>query len=131
GVQPCRHALVTPPLKDLALSLPANQRWSYVEDGNAQILDHIVITPELASGAQLVYAHLNADFPVTAYNDATTAARSSDHDVPVGYFAIPAPVNGVALNPSSMTFPSTLLGANSSGQNFALINVGETALTIT
>jgi hypothetical protein len=79
----------------------------------------------------LVYAHLNADFPVTAYNDATTAARSSDHDVPVAYFAIPAPVNGVALNPSSATFPSTLVGVHSNGQNFALINVGETALTIT
>ncbi len=130
-VQPGVSGLVTPPLKDLALSIPANQRWSYVEDGNAQILDHIVITPELAAGAQMAYAHLNADFPVTAYNDATTAARSSDHDVPVGYFNIPAPVNGAALNPSSATFPGTLVGVHSSGQNFALINVGETILTIT
>jgi hypothetical protein len=130
-VQPGVSGLVTPPLKDLALSLPAEQRWSYVEDGNAQILDHIVVTPELAAGAQMVYAHLNADFPVTAYDDATTAARSSDHDVPVGYFSIPAPVNGVALNPSSTTFPSTLVGVHSSGQNFSLINVGETILTIT
>jgi hypothetical protein len=130
-VQPGVSGLVTPPLTDLALSLPANQRWSYVEDGNAQVLDHIVVTPELAAAAQLAYAHLNADFPVTAYNDSTTAARSSDHDVPVGYFNIPAPVNGVALNPSSATFPSTLVGVHSSGQNFALINVGETILTIT
>jgi hypothetical protein len=30
-----------------------------------------------------------------------------------------------------MTFPSTLVGVHSGGQNFALINVGETALTIT
>ncbi|HTC76682.1 MAG TPA: choice-of-anchor D domain-containing protein, partial [Edaphobacter sp.] len=130
-VQPGVAGLVTPPLTDLALSLPANQRWSYVEDGNAQVLDHIVVTSELAANAQLAYAHLNADFPVSAYNDATTAARSSDHDVPVGYFSIPAPVNGVALNPSSTTFPSTLVGVHSSGQNFGLINVGETVLTIT
>jgi hypothetical protein len=102
-----------------------------VEDGNAQILDHIVVTPELASGAQMVYAHLNADFPVTAYNDATTAARSSDHDVPVGYFTIPAPVNGVALSPSSVTFPSTIVGVHSTGQVVNLTNVGETPLTIT
>jgi predicted extracellular nuclease len=130
-VQAGTSGLVTPPLTDLALSLPANQRWSYVEDGNAQILDHIVVTPELAAGAQLVYAHLDADFPVTAYNDASTAARSSDHDVPVGYFAIPAPVNGVALNPSASTFPSTLLGVHSNGQTVNLINIGETPLTIT
>jgi hypothetical protein len=130
-VQPGTAGLVTPPLTDLALSLPANQRWSYVEDGNAQILDHIVVTPELAAGAHLVYAHLNADFPVTAYNDATTAARSSDHDVPVGYFTIPAPVNGLALSPSTVTFPSTNLGVASSGQVLTLTNVGETNLTIT
>jgi hypothetical protein len=130
-VQPGTAGLVTPPLTDLALSLPANQRWSYVEDGNAQILDHMVVTPELAAGAHLVYAHLNADFPVTAYNDATTAARSSDHDVPVGYFNIPAPLNGVALNPSTVTFPSTVVGVASNGQVVTLTNVGETNLTIT
>jgi len=130
-VQPGVSGLVNPPLTDLALSLPANQRWSYVEDGNAQILDHIVVTPELATGAHMVYAHLNADFPVTAYNNASTAARSSDHDVPVGYFTIPAPVNGVALNPAASTFPSTLVGVHSNGQTVSLINIGETALTIT
>jgi predicted extracellular nuclease len=130
-VQPGVPALVTPPLTDLVLALPANQRWSYVEDGNAQVLDHIVVTPDLAGSAQMVFAHLNADFPVTAYNDATTAARSSDHDVPVGYFAIPAPVNGAALNPSALTFPSTILGTPSNGQIVTLRNVGETILTIT
>jgi predicted extracellular nuclease len=130
-VQPGVPALVTPPLTDLVLSLPANQRWSYVEDGNAQVLDHIVVTSDLAAGAQMAFAHLNADFPATAYNDATTAARSSDHDVPVGYFGIPAPVNGAVLNPSALTFPSTILGVPSSGQIVTLRNVGDTILTIT
>src|SRR6185437_11245746 len=32
-VQPGVAGLVTPPLVDLTLTLPANQRWSYVEDG--------------------------------------------------------------------------------------------------
>jgi uncharacterized protein len=130
-VQPGVSGLVTPPLTDLTLSLPANQRWSYVEDGNAQVLDHMVVTPELASKAQLVYAHLNADFPVTSYNDATTAARSSDHDVPVGYFAIPAPISGVVLAPSAVTFPTTLVGVHSNGQTVNFTNVGETPVTIT
>ena len=78
-VQPGVAGLVTPPLVDLTLTLPANQRWSYVEDGSAQVLDHIVITNDLATaGAHMAYAHVNADFPATAYNDATTPARSSD-----------------------------------------------------
>jgi predicted extracellular nuclease len=131
-VQPGVPGLVTPPLTDLALALPADQRWSYVEDGNAQILDHIVVTPELAAaGAQMIFAHLDADFPATAHNDATTAARSSDHDVPVGYFNIPAPVNGIVLSPSAVTFPSTLLGVHSNGQAVTLTNIGETPITIT
>jgi predicted extracellular nuclease len=130
-VQPGVPGLVTPPLTDLVLSLPANQRWSYVEDGNAQVLDHIVVTSDLAAGAQMAFAHLNADFPATAYNDATTAARSSDHDVPVGYFAIPAPVNGAVLNPSALTFTSTIVGTPSNGQIVTLRNVGDTILTIT
>ncbi len=129
-VQPGVSGLVTPPLVDLALLLPADQRWSYVEDGNAQILDHMVVTPELHV-TNLVYAHLNADFPVTAYNDATTAARSSDHDVPVGYFTIPAPTSGVVFTPSAVTFPATLVGVQSSGQTFNLANVGEAPVTIT
>ena len=64
-VQPGVAGLVTPPLTDLALLLPANQRWSYNEDGSAQILDHIVVTQDLVNaGAHLAYAHLDADFPV-------------------------------------------------------------------
>jgi uncharacterized protein len=132
-VQPGVAGLVTPPLKDLALNLAANQRWSYVEDGTAQILDHIVVTADLAAaGAHMAYAHSNSDFPVTAYNDATTAARSSDHDIAVGYFAIPAPVLSSTLTPSATTtFASTTIGASSAGQNFTFTNTGEAPVTIT
>ena len=89
-LQPGVAGLVTPPLTDLALTLPAAQRWSYQEDGSAQILDHMVVTPELvAAGGHFAYVHLDADFPLTAYNDVTTAARVSDHDVALGYFVLP------------------------------------------
>ena len=131
-VQPGVAGLVTPPLVDLALQLPATQRWSYVEDGSAQILDHMVVTPELVTaGAQLVYAHFNADFPVTAYNDATTPARTSDHDVPVGYFTIPAPVLSGTVTPATTNaFAATAVGATSAGQNFVFTNSGEGPVTI-
>jgi uncharacterized protein len=130
-VQPGTAGIVTPGLTDLALALPADQRWSFVEDGNAQILDHIVVTQDLAGSANMVYAHLNADFPVTAYNDVTTPARASGHDVPVAYFAIPAPVGGISLSPSATTFPSTIVGVSSSGQTVTLSNVGEKIVTVT
>jgi uncharacterized protein len=131
-VQPGVSGLVTPGLTDLALLLPANQRWSYSEDGSAQILDHMVVTQDLVTaGAHLAYAHLDADFPVTAYNDATTPARTSDHDAAVGYFTLPAPVSAATLTPTTATFPATAIGVHSSGQAFTLTNTGETALTIT
>jgi predicted extracellular nuclease len=131
-VQPGVSGLVTPGLTDLALLLPPAQRWSYVDSGNAQILDHIVVTQDLVTtGAHLAYAHLDADFPLTAYNDATTPARTSDHDAAVGYFTLPAPSLSATLTPPSATFPSTIIGAHSNGQSFTLTNTGEAALAIT
>jgi predicted extracellular nuclease len=128
-VQPGVAGLVTPPLVDMTLTLPANQRWSYVEDGNAQVLDHVVVTPELATG-HIAYAHIDADFPLTAYNDATTPARTSDHDPVVGYFAIPVPVASATLTPVSATFGSFTIGNSSTGQVFTFTNTGETDISI-
>ena len=131
-VQPGVAGLVTPSLTDLTLTLPAAQRWSYVEDGNAQVLDHIVVTSDLVTtGAHLSYAHVNADFPVTFYNDATTPARSSDHDIPVGYFTIPAPVlSGTVTPTATTTFATTGVGGTSAGQAFVFTNTGEAPVTI-
>jgi predicted extracellular nuclease len=129
-VVPGLVGLVTPPLVDLTLSLPASQRWSYVEDGNAQVLDHMVVTPELAATGHLAYAHIDADFPLNAYNDANTPARSSDHDPVVGYFTIPAPVASAKLTPTGSSFGSVTIGNSSTGQVFTFTNTGETDITI-
>ncbi len=131
-VQPGVAGLVTPPLTDLALNLPAAQRWSYVEDGNAQILDHIVVTADLAAaGAHLAYAHLDSDFPLTAYNDITTPARTSDHDAAVGYFVLPAPVLAGTLTPSTPVAFSSYVGVPSTGQVFTFSNTGEGPVIVT
>ena len=130
-LQPGVAGLVTPPLTNLALNLPANQRWSYVEDGSAQILDQMVVTADLAAaGAHLAYAHLDADFPATAYNDSTTAARTSDHDAAVGYFILPAPVLAATLTPSSAAAFSGFVGSPSTGQVFTFSNTGEGPVTV-
>ncbi|MGA3129887.1 MAG: choice-of-anchor D domain-containing protein [Terracidiphilus sp.] len=129
-VEPGVAGLVNPPATDLATLLPADQRWSYQEYGNAQILDHIVATADLvAGGAHMAYGHLDSDQPVIAYNDPTTPARTSDHDAAVGYFTLPAPVLSATLNGNG-NFGSVILGNLSSGTGFTLTNTGEGAISI-
>lgn len=79
--------LVTVPLTDLAAADPA-QRYSYVFNGNAQVLDHIIVSQSLAVN-EFTYARSNADFPETLRADGTRPERLSDHDVPVAYFGVP------------------------------------------
>jgi len=90
-VTPPVAGLANPPLVDLVTLLPADQRQSYVEDGSAQVLDHVVVTQDLLpTNTRLVYAHLDSDFPLVNLNDATSPTRISDHDPAVAYFTIPA-----------------------------------------
>ncbi len=83
--------LVSPDLVNLT-EAAATEPYSYVFDGNAQAIDHILITrnfyPQLV---QVAFARSNADFPETYRNDPARPERLSDHDMPVAYFTIPAP----------------------------------------
>ena len=129
-VEPGVAGLVTPAATDLALLLTPDQRWSYQEFGNAQILDHIVATADLVSaGAHMAYAHLDADQPLTAYNDPTTAARTSDHDAAVGYFTLPAPALSAKLSGDGAFGPQNI-GTMSAAQTFVLSNTGEGDITV-
>jgi len=129
-VQPGVAGLVNPPATDLVTLLPADQRWSYQEFGNAQVLDHVVATSDLvAAGGHVAYAHFDADQPLTAYNDATTPARESDHDAAVGYFTIPAPVLSATLSGNG-AFGTVSVGSSSNGSVFVLTNNGEGQIAI-
>ena len=128
-ILPGKPDLVTPPLTDLALNVDAAKRYSYVEDGSAQILDHVVATADLVPTTTLVYGRVNADFPVASYNDATTAARVSDHDPALAYLALPAPVTSGTLAGTG-SFPSVTIGTASTGQAFTVSNTGEAPITI-
>jgi predicted extracellular nuclease len=84
--------LVEPDLINLAGAAPAEQRYSFVAGGNAQELDHILVTASimpLVDGLQ--YGRANADFPEVLRNTATGPARISDHDPLVAYFHFPPP----------------------------------------
>ncbi len=57
-------------LTDLVDTLPLNERYSFIFDGNSQALDHILLSPALAGRAEFDAVHLNAEF----------ADQASDHD---------------------------------------------------
>ncbi|MEV4557688.1 endonuclease/exonuclease/phosphatase family protein [Kitasatospora sp. NPDC049285] len=58
-------------LRDLVNELPADQRYSYVYQGNSQVLDHILVSPALKPNkVSYDVVHINSEF----------AVQASDHD---------------------------------------------------
>ena len=68
----------------------ATQRYSYSFDGNAQTLDHVLVSQPLSAKLRrFTYARNDADFPESLRNVATRPERISDHDMPVAFFRQP------------------------------------------
>lgn len=70
--------------------IPVPQRYSFIYNGNSQLLDHILVSPALyrhLSGARI--AHTNADYPDAWRTDPATPWRASDHDPIEAAFQIP------------------------------------------
>ena len=85
---------VNPDLTNLVDLIKPDQRYSYIFDGNAQVLDHILINEPMKKHINgFGYARLNADFPEIYRNDDTRAERFSDHDAAVAYFTFDELVN--------------------------------------
>ncbi len=75
-------------LDNLMLTLPTNEQYSYVFDGNSEVLDQILVSHNLTQKAAPAYqvVHINAEF----YNDALPGSvRSSDHDPSVVRLTLP------------------------------------------
>jgi len=73
--------LVDPDLTKLVTTLPADERYSLVFNGSAQVLDHMLTTQLLTGDVRgLQYGRGNADAPEILFEDDATPARSSDHD---------------------------------------------------
>jgi predicted extracellular nuclease len=67
-------------LVDLPRELPTGDRYSYDFEGNSQVLDHILLSPQAASvDHEYDTVHMNAEFP----------DQISDHDPQVVRLAIP------------------------------------------
>lgn len=68
-------------LQDLNRLLAPEERYSFVFEGNAQALDHILVTAGLAANAQYDAVHLNSEQP-------DTPARGTDHDPQIASFLL-------------------------------------------
>jgi uncharacterized protein len=81
--------LVNPDQTDLIDTLSPDQRYSYSFDGDAQVLDHVIVNPPALSILnRFAYARDDADQPVKDYENGTIPDRISDHDQPVAYFSL-------------------------------------------
>jgi hypothetical protein len=60
----------TTQLTDLPRTLPAPERYSYVFEGNSQVLDHILLSPNVVPDSSYDIVHMNSEFP----------DQISDHD---------------------------------------------------
>ena len=77
--------------------------YSYSFDGNAQTLDHVLMSPVASTQLKGIHhARIDADFPEAFRADPTRPERLSDHDPAVARFAFPAdtipPVFGAVAN---------------------------------
>lgn len=71
---------VNPDMTNLMLSLPEADRYSYVYQGNAQCLDHILTSQGMDSMiSDIAFTRGNADAPVS-YENLSSPLRISDHD---------------------------------------------------
>lgn len=99
-VQMASEDLVNPDMTDLVDLIKEDQRYSYIYDGNAQTLDHFLVTDSMKKHlAGFGFARLNADFPETYRGDAARAERFSDHDPAIAYFSFDAKTAAAAKAP--------------------------------
>ncbi|MCK4300193.1 MAG: hypothetical protein KAX80_11705 [Planctomycetes bacterium] len=57
------------------------ERYTYIYQGESEVLDHVLISPDLWNEFVAVApVHINADYPDTYGGVPDTARRSSDHD---------------------------------------------------
>ena len=122
--------LVNPNLVSLTDTLPADQRYSFNFDGNAQELDHVLVNSAIFPRfTRFVIARLNSDFPESFRNDANRPERISDHDPAVAYFLLPGASDvtgqvkmvqsGLGYNRATRLFNGTITITNNGAQTIA------------
>lgn len=75
------------PLTNLVNRVKAAERFTFVFDGNSQVLDHMLVSPVLLKHVVASdILHFNAGFPSVLAEDISTTLRAADHDPLEGRF---------------------------------------------
>ncbi|MGD9880243.1 MAG: choice-of-anchor I family protein [Reyranella sp.] len=85
-------------LHAMSETLPVNQRFDYVFDGNAQSLDQMYASTAARAGAHYDNVHINAEF----------ANQASDHDALIASIDMSAPWSTTASGTLGITFVGSL-----------------------
>jgi predicted extracellular nuclease len=101
--------LKSAPIHDLIETLPANERYTYVFEGNSQTLDHILVSDSLLGVAHTDVVHVNSEF----------WDQASDHEPQVARLALPA----------ALMFASSAPAANANGWNNTNVTVSFDCVT--
>jgi hypothetical protein len=99
----------TDPLTNIIPLVPEEQRYTFIFEGNSQVLDHMLLNaPMEALLRNQAIAHFNASFPDSFGSNANTTQRSSDHDPLVAYFCTDAtdPSLTVEVSPDRLWPPN-------------------------
>src|SRR5258706_2876255 len=117
--------LVNPDLADLVDFAPAAGRYSYSFDGNAQELDHVLVTTGPQNrllATDLQYGRMDADFPEIYRNDPNRPERVSDHDPLVAYFSFDAAPDCTTATANP---PTVFASSDHAMQSIAISNIGD------
>ncbi len=87
-------------LTNLVNTLPEDERYSFIFQGNSQELDHILVSDAIQDGAVLDIVHVNTEF-------AESDSRASDHDPLLAQFTLANPGVNVDLGNGQDTFEGT------------------------
>ncbi|GAA4036929.1 hypothetical protein GCM10022281_16910 [Sphingomonas rosea] len=87
---------------NLSTLLPSQERYSYVFDGNAQLIDNMLVTGGLFDGAKYDAVHINAEFG---------GERPTDHDPQVALLRVAITPHDVVLGGSGSVDENLPAGA--------------------
>jgi predicted extracellular nuclease len=81
----------TDPLTNVIPFISEDERYTFIFEGNSQVLDHMLLNEEMAGLLRdQGIAHFNSDYPSALGSNASVTARSSDHDPLAAYFCTDA-----------------------------------------